>query len=183
MGPKNHDEITQQILQDRFIYDPSTGIITHNPYIPKKYFSPYNQYRNYYVHLDKHAGKEAGYINNTGHLVIEWHQYYTRWRYTAARLIYRYMTGDWPALIQHVDGNVLNNRWDNIKSVASVMYNNGGTPRPRRGFNPIQYSNIDNKYHARILYQGKIIWISAHDDVADAQNAVLTYYRTRLAIQ
>ena len=41
--------------------------------------------------------------------------------YTMARIIYIMVTGELPTVIDHVDGNTTNNKWENLRSITSAQ--------------------------------------------------------------
>lgn len=49
----------------------------------------------------------------------------------AHRVIWRMTTGEWPEYIDHIDGDPLNNRLDNLRHVTNAL-NGGNTKRHRR---------------------------------------------------
>lgn len=95
---------TQEVLKTYYTYCPLTGVFTrilangHNSKV----------------------GEVAGYYDN-GYLKIS----LCGRQYKGHRLAFLYMTGTMPEVIDHIDGNPSNNRWDNLReaSVAENQYN------------------------------------------------------------
>jgi hypothetical protein len=76
---------TEEQLAEKLLYDQETGDLTW-----------------------KTSGKKAGALNN-GYLRVGKHGVY------AHRLAYFKMTGEWPEEVDHINGNKLDNRWDNLR--------------------------------------------------------------------
>ncbi len=94
-------KLTRKRLKEVVSYDTKTGVVTW-----LKATSNYN--------VNK-IGEEVGYIFYLNKIP------YRRVsidgeKYLVHRLIYFYMTGKWPNIVDHNDGNGLNNKWKNIRN-------------------------------------------------------------------
>lgn len=80
-------------------YDPLTGVLTWKVAPPRKPFL---------------LGKPAGATDPDGYILLKIKQV----MYRANRLIWFYVTGEWPPAdleVEHWDGNPSNNRWLNLR--------------------------------------------------------------------
>lgn len=85
----NYEKLTAQIK-----YDPVTGV---------------------FERLDrKQAGGKVGWVSKTGYLYVS----VSQTQYKAHRLAWFLMTGSWPNVIDHIDGNKTNNVWSNLRNVT-----------------------------------------------------------------
>lgn len=66
-----------------------------------------------------HRGRQTGSANKCGYVRV----YVAGRYYKAHRLAWFYMTGEWPAAIDHINGDGCDNRWANLRNV-SVAVNN-----------------------------------------------------------
>tara|TARA_R110000850_G_scaffold134055_1_gene255224 strand:- start:3 stop:485 length:483 start_codon:yes stop_codon:yes gene_type:complete len=89
------------------------------------------------------------------------------------RLIWVYMTGDQPQVIDHIDGNSLNNKWANLRSVTqSINCKNQKTHSTNTsGSSGVTYRKDSNKWRARIMVNGKMISLGTFNEKQDAINA------------
>jgi hypothetical protein len=80
--------------------------------------------------------------------------------YTAGRLAYLWMTGEWPDEIDHLNGHRTDNRWLNLRNVTAALNhrnykklnrNSSGTTGVSRAPNTV------NRWRARIMYEGKAL--------------------------
>ncbi len=89
------DQITQEQLMYRLHYEPMSGVFTWK------------------VARKSHIGRKAGSISKS-YLFIQLHGK----GYQVTRLAYLYQNGSFPNYpIEHLDGDVLNNRWNNLKEM------------------------------------------------------------------
>ena len=89
------------------------------------------------------------------------------------RLVWLYMTGDYPMVIDHIDGNGLNNKWCNLRNSNSTGNN--------RNVLKIQHNKIEQlpigvfrhrkKFTASIKYNYKKIYLGVFNTIDDAVNA------------
>lgn len=73
--------------------------------------------------------------------------------YAVHRLIWCYMTGDFPPFdIDHLDGDRLNNKWENLRAVdrETNLRNVGIKPNNSSGVNGVSFAKDRNKWHAYI---------------------------------
>jgi hypothetical protein len=78
--------------------------------------------------------------------------------YRAHQLAWLYMTGEWGRpLIDHRDGNPLNNRWDNLRlaSHANNAANRGRLRTNRSGFKGVCFDRRRGKWLAQITKDGR----------------------------
>ncbi len=84
-------------------------------------------------------------------------------RYSAHRLAWLYMTGEWPTNeVDHIDGDATNNRWNNLREANSGQ-NKQNQRRPRKdnkcGFLGVYRHCVDAsgniRWRARIQLDGK----------------------------
>ena len=147
------EEITKEILDERFIIDPKTGIVTNR--IKTNSRAP--------------AGKEAGCLNPYGYrgIKINGRKYYT------ARIIWFYAHGEWPINIDHINHRRDDNRLINLRSVTKVENNRNRSKRSDNtsGVTGVYWNKKARKWYARIQVNGKNIHLGSFNNMADAITA------------
>ena len=97
--------------------------------------------------------------------------------YLAHRLIYFWMTGEWPAAeIDHHDLNRQNNKWDNLRPATSLQ-NKANSPvykNNKCGVKGVHWHAKSRKWRAMIRREYKSIHLGLFETVAEAHRA----YRT-----
>lgn len=76
--------------------------------------------------------------------------------YLAHRLAFLYVTGSIPPCIDHVDGDGLNNKWENLRA-CTMSQNQANRKRNKNSKHPyrgIQRNKNSSSYFARISYGG-----------------------------
>jgi hypothetical protein len=147
-----NDTLTAEYVRSILDYDPETGIFVYK--------------KRGYGSFDKQfAGKEAGWINDNGYLIITINSK----DYRSHRLAYLIMMGEWPEEdVDHENRIRTDNRWCNLR---------GGT-RTNNLFNKTIQSNnklgIKNvsmhqgRYRVEIRKGGKRVYSALFDCVAAA---------------
>jgi len=84
------------------------------------------------------------------------------------------MTGEWPEKqIDHIDGNPLNNKWDNLRDVTSQE--NGRNKRILKnntsGFTGVCWDDVNKKWRAFIRVDRKTIHIGRFTNIQQAIDA------------
>ncbi len=149
--------ITQERLKEVLNYDPETGVFTSK------------------VRLG-YRGKNVGDIvgvevtrSHTKYLTVQIDKYKTYLH----RLAYLYMTGEIPLVIDHEDGNGLNNKWSNLIN-GTQQHNNQNVTRVQ--FNkleqlPLGVFRKGNRFLAAIKVNYRKVHLGSFVDVIDASNA------------
>ena len=146
-------EITKEILDERFIIDLETGIvtnrITNNPRSP--------------------VGKEAGCLRSDGYRRICINGRYC----LTARLIWLYAKGEWPANIDHINHERSDNRLCNLRSVTNAENhrNKSKFSNNTSGVSGVGWCKQTNKWRARIKVGGRRIHLGLFTHMADAITA------------
>ena len=100
--------------------------------------------------------------------------------YRAHQLAWLYMKGEWGRpLIDHRDGNPLNNRWSNLR-LASHTDNAANRPRLRSntsGFKGVSFDRRRGNWIAQITYQGRRYFIGRYPTAEEAHEAYVTAAR------
>lgn len=116
-------------------------------------------------------GKVAGFVRGTRtkYLYICIGQR----KYRVHRLAWFIHYGEWPRMIDHINGDPMDNRIDNLRSVTNAQ-NQQNSKLPRNntsGFKGVTLSKIDWKWHAKINVDSKKIFIGRFDDPLHAAHA------------
>lgn len=152
------NNITQKRLKELFCYSKETGIFIRR--IARSGVSKGSEAGT--IHFDPKVGKRYRKINIDN--VI----------YPTHRLAWLYVTGRFPVdQIDHIDGNGLNNKWDNLREVS-----NAENKKNRRlqstnssGFCGIHWREDLKKWRAVIQVNKKTIHLGVFKDKDDAINA------------
>jgi hypothetical protein len=151
--------LTSDELKRLIHYDPYTGIVTRIT-SPRK----------------STIGKVASSINNTGHLQM----CLAGRNYALHRIIWLYVYGDFPTgMIDHIDGNPINNRIDNLRIAdASINAQNRTKPRigSKSGFIGVCWNN--GKWMASITANGKRYYLGRFDCKEKASEAYILAKKT-----
>ena len=120
-----------------------------------------------------HAGQLAGHrCPRLGYVLLR----LDKRLYRAHRLAWLYMTGKWPnGLIDHIDGNGLNNAWTNLRE-ATPTENNINRPAPRRntsGLKGASWSKTNRRWLAHISHDGTAYHLGFFDTAQEAHAAYL----------
>jgi hypothetical protein len=153
MTDKSTEIITADEVRRVFHYDPYKGSfsrIVAGPGIKNKYL-----------------GVPLGCPDKKGHMRIG----YKRRHYKLHRLIWLYMTGEWPAeQIDHINRDPTDNRWCNLReaSHAENIWNQARRDGRRRG----AYLCIrTGQYASAIRNSGKTTWLGRFDTEDEAAAA------------
>ena len=121
--------------------------------------------RKYYDLGDK-AGKQhsAGYVQIC----------LNRRLYLAHRLIFLWHHGYLPRVLDHIDGNRLNNKIENLRAAtySENQFNRKIGKNNTSGHKGISWSLQYQKWLARIWCHGKAIYLGKYDNLDDAVKAV-----------
>lgn len=152
--------LTQEYLRSALHYDPLTGAFT---WLTNRASNKVK------------AGDPAGVVKK-GYLVI----CIDNVHYRANRLAVFYMTGVWPRVADHKDGNTLNNAWENIRDVTKGQ---NGLNRKLSARNSLGVKGVSilpsGRYRAQIMYQGKKEYLGSFDSIEQASEAYQTAAKSR----
>lgn len=95
--------------------------------------------------------------------------------YLAHRLAWFYMTGTWPDLIDHIDGNRNNNRWDNLR-LGSASLNGLNLQKPLNNttsnYLGVSWHKTRRTWIAHIKYRGRQYHLGCFSSKEEAAKAV-----------
>ena len=122
---------TQAELRAAFDYDPQSGQL-----------------------IDRETGFEVGWSNGrAGHIRMT----FQGRKFYAHRIIFRWMTGEWPALGEHKNLNAGDNRWENLRPADKSL--NGAnttiTARNKVGLKGVSRCATTGMYRADITVNGE----------------------------
>lgn len=143
-------------LKERLHYCPDNGVFTY-----------------LVTRGHKVKGEIAGTLNSHGYIKIS----FDNKSYLAHRLVFVYMTGEWPKnFVDHKDTNRANNKWDNLRDVErrvnarnkSMQVNN------KSGVTGVSWDKLNNKWVSNICVKGHLIYLGRFEHKEDAIFARLT---------
>jgi hypothetical protein len=152
-------EITQAYLREVFNYCPDTGVLTWRIKVGSKTV----------------VGQPAGVVDTTcGYIRVG----LAGGKYQAHRLIWLYMTGEWPtSCIDHKNLDRADNRWDNMRPAtkAQNMYNLPISRHNTSGIKGVGWSRTKGKWRATISINNKAKHLGYFSDSALAVAALQAY--------
>jgi HNH endonuclease/AP2 domain len=145
-----YSTVTQERLHKLYHYDAETGHL-----ISKLFHHPVGQLKDGYKMVFLMAdGKEK--------------------RFPAHRLIWMYVYGRWPLMIDHINGIKTDNRLCNLREVTAkqnaenkvIFKTKSGLPRS--GYKGVHWCKQSNKWKASIGHLKKTIYLGMFDDPKEA---------------
>lgn len=130
-----------------------------------------------WIYRDKHKsklGKQASIVRSHGYLniCIDSVYYYTH------RLAWMYVYGEFPKVIDHINGIKTDNRIENLRSVdQKTNVENVVKPRKHNQSGVLGAYKKSNKFQSRIRINGKNIYLGVFDTAQDASKAYLEMKR------
>jgi len=150
-------------LKECFNYAPDTGVLSWKSR-PESHFANSGYARNW---NGKYAGIECGSRHpKHGYLNIQvWGQ-----KYQAHRLIWKIMTGEEPNVVDHINGDTRDNRWNNLRSVTPSQSSKNVSVRhaSKSGVTGVSMLRCGTKWQAYIASEGIQIHLGFHDKFDDA---------------
>ena len=112
----------------------------------------------------------AGSLDNRGYLRTK----INRRQYLNHRLIYLLFTGELPECIDHIDGNKVNNKIENLRKATNSQNNCNAkiSKRNTSGHKGVTWHKLKNKWQAQIYLQGTNYFFGLYDNIEDAVKAV-----------
>jgi hypothetical protein len=146
------------LVKKCFEYDPNTGILTRVATVESRGAKPKGRR----LHV-AHSGKKY-YKHGVFNLNVYEH-----------RIIWIWMTGEQPETIDHIDGDGLNNKWSNLRSVkfSDNAKNQKKHVTNTSGYAGVTYRKDSGKWRARLMVDGKSISFGAFSTPEAAHNARL----------
>lgn len=163
-------EITYEILRETMTYNQETGYLLWSAR-PSKYFKTDCGHKAWNT---KFSGKIAGHISprQSGNAYINIQLFGKM--YKAHRLVWLYVNGTWPKEeIDHVDGNGLNNRIENLRDVSRPenRKNIKRTKANTSGFMGVCWKPERKAWTAKIKINGKVIYLGTFKNKFHAAEA------------
>lgn len=163
-------ELTAEVVKDLLDYNPDTGVFCWK-HRPRKYFS---RDRDYFWWNKRFEGNEVGYVKKPDRGYIRKEMRVFDKGYVTARVIWLWMTGEWPeGFIDHIDRNPCNNIWSNLRDVSQIENSRNASKLKSNtsGRVGVGWIKITSKWQARIMVEGKAISLGHFHKWEDAVKA------------
>lgn len=159
-------DLSQRLIKELIYYNHLTGVFTWLKR-DRSYFITDGSCKSWNT---KYANKKAGHsqTGDDGKTYIVIRVMYKS--YKAHRLAYLYMTGVWPDITDHKDGDGTNNKWDNISSgnLTDNARNNRLYSCNVSGVVGVGWNKRSEKWRSRISINRKLIQLGVFDDFFEA---------------
>lgn len=145
-------DIDQTLIKKCFHYDPTTGQITNHLRL-----------------LRRNEGDLATFAHSGGYLSIA----IGKKQYLAHRLIWLYMTGEFPEFIDHKNQIRTDNRWDNLRNVTQLENNKNVSLSKNNtiGITGVSVVKSTGRYRAYITVDYKQLHLGVFDTIQEATAA------------
>ncbi len=170
----NGKALSASVARELLDYDPQTGIFTWRPRDKARFsdtglFAPDQCARDW---NKRWAGKEAGCVNRQG--AVPYREIRILGRlYTAHRLAWLMSYGEWPEIVDHDDGDGLNNQLSNLNngSRSDNAKNMRMSSRNTSGVTGVHWYPANGKWHAQICSNRERIHLGYFSQLEDAIKA------------
>ncbi|MDU3912040.1 HNH endonuclease [Kluyvera ascorbata] len=111
-------------------------------------------------------GERVGTLTSEGYLVIQ----IDKERFYAHRLAYYLLTGEQPAVVDHENGNRIDNREINLRGASRCqnVYNAEKTKRNKSGHKNVHWNNRSNKWDVQINADKRSFWGGSFSSLDEA---------------
>jgi hypothetical protein len=115
-------------------------------------------------------GDLAGWEDNRGYRRIQLGER----TYLTHRLVFLMHHGYLPKIVDHIDGDRLNNKIENLREVTPSQSSCNIKTRVNSisGVKGVTWRKDRNRWIAKITYQGKVYHVGLYKDVEDAEKAI-----------
>ena len=155
---------TQDLLRQLFNYDPHTGVLTwkERPLHLATGRSENSRIGGCKIWNKRYAGKEAGGIDQTGYRGVKIYNQTIH----AHRIIWCWVHGEWAECIDHINGNPLDNRICNLRSVTrEINQRNQKLHKSNTsGRAGVSWNRFTQKWVAQVGHRGSSIYLGSYDD-------------------
>lgn len=138
-------------------------------------------FNDYFYHVDgvlysRHSrgrikkGDIVGSLSSNGYLQVE----LLKNKYKVHRIIFYIENGYLPEIVDHIDGDKLNNKPSNLRAATKGQNNrNSKTPKTNKsGVKGVHWCKTREKWTASIFYRKNKIFLGYFDCIDDAENKV-----------
>lgn len=143
--------LTQERLKEVFKYDPESGIFTRIKVTGKR----------------TKVGQHPTSVSSSGYRVfmVDGRHLYCH------RAAFLYMNGKIPKVVDHINGNPLDNRWGNLREATpSGNAQNSKTPKSNKsGVRCVYWNKFYKKWHVQVTVNSKSIHLGYWDDLEAAE--------------
>lgn len=137
--------ISQSELKNRLHYEPSTGVFT--------WLSPVNG--------AVKKGAKAGCLHKSGRVYIR----LLGSTYYAHRLAFLYMTGDIPDLVDHINREPADNRWENLRSATHSQNCCNRKRASNSGIPGVNWHKKTKKWRVQLVFRGLYLHLGYYGDI------------------
>lgn len=172
LTPAGFDRLDAALVRRLIDYTPETGSLTWKRRTLDLFAPGKSAERACAIWNTRHSGNAAGSLHHSGYVRVCLGYN----RYAAHRLIWLYMTGEWPRdLIDHRNGDRSDNRWSNLREATNYQNSQNYAPRKNNpsGYLGVGWDRQRSKWRAQIMVRGKQFPLGRFDNIEAARSAYI----------
>lgn len=161
-------ELTLSDVHELISYDPESGKAFHNKRSVKWFRDTDGRRAQHACNLwnARYAGKEISGLDNRGYIRVG--VLFNRFR--LHRLIWFRQTGEWPDTIDHINGNITDNRWRNLRNVTQAENNKNSSLRKDSKFEASGISQLPSGNYRVVLANDHIGVFASLSEAINTRN-------------
>ncbi len=162
---RTNNDLTSDYVRECFSYNEEAGKLSwlHRP---RHHF---NSDATYKIFISKCADKIAGWVASDGYSNVR----INGKAYRSHRIIWLVHYGEWPKFIDHINGDISDNRLLNLRNVSQLQ-NSHNSSRPSTnttGYVGVAKVSKGNGYRAQIMCNGESIHLGRFATIEEAVDA------------